>query len=423
MDETNKKGSFIKGLATGVACALLLALIGFFIYSAQIDIPEPAEPTPTTAPVVTLAPTDNIFSGLTNDQLLAKIKGIRDMLDMYSLYGATEDRMIDGIYAGLLSSLQDAYAAYYNQADMAAMMEETSGTYCGIGSLVTQNVYTGVISIVRPFKNGPAYKAGMLKDDIILYVDNMDVTGMELSEVVKLMKGEPKTNVDITVLRGEEQIVLHVTRDYVEVETVEYEMLENNTGYIRVTEFDDVTVEQFKTAIADLEKQGMTSLVIDLRDNPGGLVNSAVKMVDRIITTGVVVYTEDKDKNKSCEYATTAQHLDVPIALLVNENSASASEIFTGALRDYEKAIVVGTNTYGKGIVQIISYLDDNSGIKFTISEYFTPNGTAVHGIGIKPDFEVELDDDLKSLSDIPRDRDSQLKKAMEELQKQVNNN
>lgn len=419
MEENKNRSGFWKGLATGVAVALIIGLAGFFIYTSQIEIPTPdVTPVPTSADVPTLAPNENVFSSITNEQLLSKIKSIKKMLGENALYDFTEADMIDGIYAGVLSSLKDAYAVYYNQKDMASMMEETSGTYCGIGALVSQNVYTGIITIVRPFKEGPAYKAGMHKDDRILFVDNMDVTGMELSEVVKYMKGEPGTNVDITVLRGEEQLVLHITRAQVEVETVEYEMLDDNVGYILVTEFDQVTVEQFKKAISELEKQGMEQLVIDLRDNPGGLVDSAVKMVDRIITTGVVVYTEDKNHNKTCDYATTAQHLDIPIALLVNENSASASEIFTGALRDYEKAIVVGTNTYGKGIVQIITYLDDLSGIKFTISEYFSPKGNAVHGIGIKPDFEVELDDDLKTLSEIPRDRDTQLQKAIEELKK-----
>ena len=427
MDETNNKNGFIKGLATGVACALLIGLIGFFIYASGLDFPKKdAQMKPTAVPsqgaeaTGTPKPGNNLFSSVTDEELLAKLREIRNWLDNNSLYGATDETMVDSVYAGLMYSLGDAYAAYYNKEDMDAMMEETEGTYCGIGTLVTQNVYTGVISIVRPFKDGPAYKAGMKKDDIILLVDNIDVSTMELSEVVKLMKGEPKTPVDITVQRGEEQLVLHVIRDYVEVETVEYEMLENNVGYVRVTEFDDVTVEQFKKAIAELEKQNMTSLVIDLRDNPGGLVNSAVKMVDRIISTGVVVYTEDKDKSKSCEYATTAQHLDVPIALLVNENSASASEIFSGALRDYEKAILVGTNTYGKGIVQVITYLNDGSGIKFTISEYFTPKGIAVHGIGLKPDFEVELPEEVRNLSDIPRDKDTQLQKAVEELKKKT---
>jgi len=419
--ENNDNKKFLSGLALGVVVSLLLALAVLFVYLSGVDVPEiePIGPTPTTAASANVK--GDIFTSVTNEELLSKIKEIKDMIDKNSLYGSTDKEQVDTLLAGLLNSLDDGYSAYYNKENMDALMESTSGTYCGVGILVSQSVITGVITVVRPFKDGPAYNAGMLKGDIIIKVDGISVEDTDLNEVVTHMKGEEGTSVTITVLRGEEEIDLTMKRAKIEVPTVEYEMLENKIGYIQVTEFDDVTIDQFKKAIADLEDKGMVALVIDLRDNPGGLVNTAVKMVDRIVPTGLVVYTEDAAGNRKNDYATTAQEMNIPIAVLVNGNSASASEIFCGALRDYEKAIIVGTQTYGKGIVQVVATLSDGTGVKFTTAEYFTPSGYAVHGKGITPDVVVDLDEELKTLSEIPKDKDNQLKAAVEELLKEIN--
>lgn len=427
MDEQKKfnKGGFAAGLAIGLCAALIIVFAYLWTWSIPED-PNGGETNVTGTPTPTTAAnsgnnsnsgnTENIFSSITNEELLAKIAEINKLIDQGSLYGASDEEKANAVISGILSALNDNYAAYYTVSDMAAMMESTSGTYCGIGALVSQNRLTGEITIVRPFKDGPAYKAGMLKDDVIVSVDGISVDGMDLNEVVTYMKGEPQTTVKIVVKRDGKEIELVITRDKIEVPTVEYELLDGNVGYIQVTEFDDVTTDQFKKAISALEKQGMVALVIDLRDNPGGLVSTAVNMIDRVVPTGIAVYTQDKDGNKSYEYATTAAELKIPVAVLVNGNSASASEIFTGALRDYDKAIVVGTQTYGKGIVQVVTYLSDGSGLKFTISEYFTPKGTAVHGVGITPDIEVELDESLKGLSEIPKDKDNQLQAAVNAL-------
>jgi carboxyl-terminal processing protease len=274
--------------------------------------------------------------------------------------------------------------------------------------------------VVRPFEGGPAFNAGLKKGDVFVKIADIDVAGMDINEAVTHMKGPAGTDVVVTIRRGEELITFTLTRATIEVPTVEYEMLANNIGYIQVTEFDEVTVSQFANAMKDLQKQGMEAIVIDLRDNPGGLVNTAVSMIDRIVPTGVAVYTQDRYGNKDYAYATTAAELNIPCCVLVNGNSASASEIFCGALRDYNKAKIVGTTTYGKGIVQVIQYLSDGSGLKYTISEYFTPGGYAVHGVGIVPDIEVELDEELKTLSEIPKDKDNQLQTAVKELLKQL---
>lgn len=421
------KNKFMTGVITGAACALIAATLMFVVYFASLPASEAeaSESRPLTK--VTSAPVaqepekeaKGVFS-VPDDKMIEKLEYIKEMINNYSLYGASEEDMLDGMYRGLLWSIDDAYSAYYTVDEMKALMESSSGYYCGIGVMVSQNVYTGIITVVKPFKDGPAYNAGMRKEDILIKVEDEEVTGVDLNEVVAKIKGEEGTKVNVTVLRGEEEISMDVTRAWIEVPTIEYEMLEDKIGYISISEFDEVTVEQFNTAITSLEKQKMKGLVIDLRDNPGGLVDSAVAMLDRILPKGLLVYTEDKNGHREEEYAKDKIELKVPLVLLLNENSASASEIFAGAVQDFEKGKVVGTQSYGKGIVQIVAYVNDGSGIKFTVSQYFTPKGNAVHEVGITPDVAVELDDELKTLSEIPKDKDNQLQEAIKVLKEEI---
>ena len=419
------KNKFVTGIITGAACALIAATLLFMVYFASLPTNEAEASESNLNKVTSAADTDvqedaeGVFS-VSNDTMLEKLDYIKNMINTYSLYGATEEEMLEGMYRGLLWSIDDAYSAYYTVDEMNALMESSSGYYCGIGVMVSQNVYTGIITVVKPFKDGPAYNAGMRKEDILLKVEGEDVTGVDLNEVVAKIKGEEGTTVNVTVLRGEEEISMDVTRAWIEVPTIEYEMLDDKIGYISVSEFDEVTVDQFKNAIAELEKQKMEGLVIDLRDNPGGLVDSAVSMLDRILPKGLVVYTEDKNGNRDEEYAKDKTELKVPLVLLMNENSASASEIFAGAVQDFGKGKVVGTQSYGKGIVQIVAYVNDGSGIKFTVSQYFTPNGNAVHEVGITPDVVVELDEELKTLSEIPKEQDNQLQEAIKVLKEEI---
>lgn len=418
------KNKFVTGIITGAACALIAATLLFVVYFASIPLDE-AEASESNGQIsATLTPEEEESKGVLSvpdEELLGKIAYIKEMIDYYSLYGATEEEMLDGIYRGLLWSIDDAYSAYYTVDEMKALTDSTSGYYCGIGVMVSQNVYTGIITVVKPFKDGPAYTAGMQKEDILIKVEDEEVTGVDLNEVVAKIKGEEGTKVNVTVLRGEEEISMDITRAMIEVPTVEYEMLDGKIGYISVLEFDEITVEQFENAIGALEKQRMKGLVIDLRDNPGGLVDSAVQMLDRILPKGLLVYTEDKNGLRDEEYAKDKIELKVPLVVLMNENSASASEIFAGAVQDYGKGKIVGTQSYGKGIVQIVAYVNDGSGIKFTVSQYFTPNGNAVHEVGITPDVVVELDEELKTLSEIPKDKDNQLQEAVKVLKDQIN--
>ncbi len=420
------KNKFVTGIITGAACALIAATLLFVAYFAGLPANEAEAserysqealvPSPTAMPDME----KGVFS-VSDDVMLEKMEYIKKMIEDYSLYGATDEEMLDGIYRGLLWSIDDAYSAYYTEDEMKSLMESSSGYYCGIGVMVSQNVYTGIITVVKPFKDGPAYNAGMRKEDILIRVEDEEVTGVDLNEVVAKIKGEEGTVVNVTVLRGEEEISMDVTRAWIEVPTIEHEMLDDKIGYISISEFDQVTVEQFDNAVTSLEKQKMQGLIIDLRDNPGGLVDSAVAMLDRILPKGLVVYTEDKNGKRDEEYAKDKIELKVPLVLLMNANSASASEIFAGAVQDFEKGTVVGTQSFGKGIVQIVAYVNDGSGIKFTVSQYFTPKGNAVHEVGITPDVVVELDEELKTLSEIPKDKDNQLQEAIRVLKEKIN--
>ncbi|MBO7401766.1 MAG: S41 family peptidase [Lachnospiraceae bacterium] len=425
---SGNKNSFLTGLAVGIVCALSAAMAAILIYLTGVKPETPSgENKPTLSPTSALQPTngasankDDVFTSISNEELLSKLREINGIIDKNSLYGATDEDKANAVIAGILNALNDKYAAYYTIDNMKAFQESTSGTYSGIGALVSQDPYSKEISIVRPFEGGPAYNSGLLKGDVFVKVAGIDVAGMDINEVVSYMKGPAGTDVEITVRRGEELITKTLTRATIEVPTVESEMLDNNIGYIQVTEFDGVTVSQFTNAITKLQKEGMEALVLDLRDNPGGLVDTAVSIADRIVPTGVVVYTEDNTGRRDYNYARTATELNIPVCVLINGNSASASEILCGALRDYNKATIVGTTSYGKGIVQVIQYLSDGSGLKYTISQYFTPSGYAVHGVGIVPDIEVELDEELQKLSEIPKDKDNQLQTAVKELLRQL---
>ena len=262
-----------------------------------------------------------------------------------------------------------------------------------------------------------AAKAGLKKGDILFQVDGKDVSGKKLDEIVTEIKGEKGTEVKLTVLRGEERekVTTSVIRDTIEVQTVEYEMMEDQIGYLAVSEFDSVTYEQYQTALKDLEAQGMKGLVIDLRNNPGGNLDIVCEMLDLILPKGLIVYTEDKDGEKQ-EYTSDADYdYDVPMTVLINGNSASASEIFAGAVQDYEKADIVGTTSYGKGVVQSVYALKDGTCVKLTVAEYFTPKGRSINGKGITPDVEVEYE-----YNEEEPEADNQLERAVEVLKQKM---
>ena len=306
---------------------------------------------------------------------------------------------------------------YYDKEETKALFESTFGEYSGIGVVFSQNANTKISTAVQVYPDSPAEKAGVKAGDILYKVDGEDVTAEDLSEVVARIRGEEGTIVTLTVLRGEnhEEVTLDITRGVVQVQTVTYTMKENQIGYIRITEFDKVTYEQFENALNELTQQGMEGLVVDLRANPGGNLDTVSQILDLLLPKGTIVYTEDKN-GKRQEWTSDEEHqFTQPLAVLVDGNSASASEIFAGAVQDYGIGTLVGTTTFGKGIVQQLIQLPDDTCVKLTISEYFTPNGRNIHKKGIDPDVEVEYVSDEEN-----PDADNQLDAALEEVQKQL---
>lgn len=373
-----------------------------------------------------------------------KLNTLQRIVDEYFLFDEDMDKVEAGIYKGMMSGLDDPYAVYYTPEEYDALSEETEGIYCGIGVLVSQSIDTGLITALRVFPGSPAEEAGMKKGDILYKVKDIDASSEELDVLVQQhIRGPEGTYVDLTVLRDGEEIDLHVERRMVETATVEHQLLEDKTGYIMVTQFDLVTGDQFKAAVDDLESQGMERLVIDLRDNPGGVVESCVDMAAYILPEdqfdGTILsmatktgqaeryYCEDgkirhdvyDGAPRDDKYPRNDGHeMNIPIAVLMNGQSASASEVFAGALQDYGKAILVGTTSFGKGIVQSLIPLTDGSAVKLTVAHYYTPGGSDLHKKGLTPDVEVklELDEDLKGQYDIPLDRDNQVQAAIEAL-------
>lgn len=349
-----------------------------------------------------------------------KVNAINDLIDENFYFDASGDKEREEyIYKGILESLDDPYSVYYTADEYADLMNTSTGSYEGIGVSIQQDVKTKTLTVIRVFQGSGAEEAGMLPKDIIRAVDGRKLDGEEVSEVVTWIKGEPGTTVDVTVYRPstDEELTLTIERKTIDNSTVSYKMRENQIGYIEVTDFYEKTAEQFEKAIDDLQGQGMKSLIVDLRNNPGGYVDVVVEMCNYILKEGTIVYTKDRDGNVVSSYEADGDHsLDIPMVVLVNGDSASASEIFSGCMQDHGIATLVGTTTFGKGIVQHVIPLSDGSAVKLTTQKYFTPNGNDIHGVGIEPDITVELPDELKYEPVIPEDQDVQLQKAIEIL-------
>lgn len=306
---------------------------------------------------------------------------------------ADEEKSADSIYKAYLSSYDDKYTVYYTADEYKKLMESTSGKFYGVGALCSINASGGVM-VLDAFEDGPAYKAGVRDGDVVIKVDDTDITGMDLSSAVALIKGDKGTQVNLTIVRDDKTYVFSIIRDEIITKTVDYKMMENSIGYIQISQFDEVTTEQFKEALTDLNNQGLKGLIVDIRSNPGGLLNVVVDIVDEIIPKGLIVYTDDVNGNRREYNGSSDNEITVPMAVLVDGNSASAAEIFAGAVQDYGKGKIIGTQTFGKGIVQTIQPLTDGSAIKYTIAQYYTPKGQVIQGNGVTPDMVVELPKD-----------------------------
>lgn len=326
-----------------------------------------------------------------------------------------DSKVLDNIYKAYVNAYGDKYTVYYTADEYAKIQESSNGAYYGIGVVVRKND-DGTILVVEPYDGAPGKEAGMRKNDVIVTVNGESVADQDLNSVVAKIKGDEGTTVNIGIRRdGSDDIAeLTVTRRKVEIKTVAYEMLDDSVGLITISEFDKVTAQQFKEAYAQLETLGMKGLVIDIRSNPGGLLNVVVDMLDEILPDGLIVYTEDKYGNRQEYNGSNPDVIDVPLAVLVNGESASASEIFAGAVQDYGAGTIIGTQTFGKGIVQTIRRMSDGSAIKYTMAKYFTPKGQDIHGHGVTPDIVEELSDEFNNITEYDASKDNQLQKAIE---------
>lgn len=399
--------NFIKGLFCGILLVLICAAGTLFYARWKI-----AKIQNGTTAGVTSEKLDLDLS-----QVKRKTGEIEALINAYYLDEIDAQQIEDTLYTGMVAGLDDPYSVYYTQEQLESMEEATSGEYSGIGATLSQDPDTKEISVVSCFEGTPAEEAGLLPGDVITGWNGNPVSDMELSELVSKIKTDPDEHLTLSIERDGEELEVKLTRRAVEVPTVEYEMLEDQIGYIRLLEFDEVTAQQFEEAMSDLESQGMEKLIIDVRNNPGGVLQTVCDMLDQFLPEGLIVYTEDKN-GKRTEYTSDEEHqFTKPLAVLVNGNSASASEIFAGAIQDYGIGTIVGTTTFGKGIVQKIFYLSDGTGLKLTMAKYYTPKGHDIHKKGIQPDVEVELDKDLQNQSSISHEEDNQLKKAISVLQ------
>ncbi len=416
MEEERKMGkknsivSFINGfcVSTTIFCVTLAGMkltgTGLFAYQKEAQGVEET----------VLEEQDSDFTDVIDKKLLA----LNAYIDKFFLSDLNEegidaDKLKEGVYKGYISGLGDIYSEYYTKEEYEDLMESSSGEYDGIGVSITEDESTGCGKIISVNKGSPAESAGMKEDDLIYEVDGEKVVGLDLDTVVSKIRGKEGTKVNITVYRTSENdyVNMDIVRKTIEVITVDYKMLENDIAHVVIARFDANTDELFSEAISKAKAEGAKGFIFDVRSNPGGNYETVCNMLDEILPEGVLVYTMDKNGEK-VEEKSDAACLDMPMTVLINGNSASAAEIFAGAIKDFKAGKIIGTTSFGKGIVQGIYGLPDGSAIKLTISRYYTPSGVKIHGTGIEPDIEIDLDTDAKE--------DVQLNKAIEELKKDM---
>ena len=348
--------------------------------------------------------------GVRNEETLSKLELLQDYIDYYFLYDPDPEAVADSLYNGLLDSLDDPYSVYYDRKAYQSFKESSSGQYYGIGVAVVQDQTTNAISIDQVYRNSPAAEAGILQGDVLKGVEGEDVSYWTLDDVVEKVRGEAGTFVNLTIYRPDtdETLELQVERRQITQDTVWYEMLEDQIGYIILAEFDTVSPAQMQEALDSLYADGMQALVLDLRGNPGGDLDSLVEIGNLFLPEGNIL-TIDYRASGVEEYKSKGEHeIQIPMAVLVDGNTASAAEVLTGAIKDYEKGTIIGTQTFGKGIVQTIFPLGDGTAIKLTVADYYTPAGNNIHKVGIEPDLIVEYDPEAEE--------DNQLEAALAHL-------
>lgn len=413
MEENQKKRTgFGSGMFVGFLLGVLLLGIGVTV-GAHVY-------TSSTNQYLIISPSgikQTAKSDILTNKTVKKIDELMSYIDLYYNDDYDEEDIRNAIYAGTLEGLGDPYSVYYTADEYKDMQINTSGNYYGIGAALSQDAKTKEVTISKVYEGTPAEEAGLKDGDQIIKVNDTESTSKELSALVQEIRGEEGTTVHLQVYRASNNktFEIDVERKNVELPSITSKMLDGGIGYIQISEFQSKTDEQFKSALADLKKQGMKSLIVDVRSNPGGLINAASNILDQILPKGTVVYTEDK-YGKREDYTSDSNCLECPIAVLVNENSASASEIFAGAIKDYNYGTLIGTKTFGKGIVQTVFPLEDGDAVKITTAKYYTPKGNYIHGVGIEPDIELTYKYSGPEDEAYDMKYDNQVQKAIEVL-------
>lgn len=379
-----------------------------------------------TATIFSVTETSGSGFGTAKSGLQSKLNTVNSYLKNNYLYddydvSAMEEMAVKGYVEGL----NEPYTHYYTAEEFEDYISAVEDSYVGIGVVISIDEEAGKIIVVAPVEDSPAYMAGILPGDYILEVDGKPYSAEQMNECVSAIKsGKEGTNVTIKIERGGETMEINVERREISNESVDSKMLDNNIGYVRITSFNtsddkssETTYTEFVSAVDELKSQGMQKMIIDLRDNPGGVLDVVCDIADYLLPEGIITYTETKDGKRE-EYRSDASEYNIPMAVLINKNSASASEILTGALKDYDRAEIIGETSYGKGIVQSVYPFMDGSGMSMTIAKYYSPNGVCIHGVGIEPDYAVSLDEKYAGYyaSSVPEEDDTQLKKAIEVL-------
>ena len=394
---------FIMGLIVGLACTISNTQIVFANRGASDSIVQTA-------------------GAILDEETIHKINELAAYAQVYYYDDMNLGELQDGMLEGLIDGLGDKYSVYYNEEEYKELQLSTTGQYYGIGAGLTQDLDTMVVSITKVYKGTPSEAAGLRNEDIIISVDGVDGTSMEVSELVKLIRGEVGTTVHLEIYRPEtgEYLDFDVERADITLPSVDYALLDNGIGYLLIDAFETDTAHQFELAVEDMMAQGMQALILDVRYNPGGMITSVVDIADAILPEGLIVYVEDKAGNRQDFMSDGDTYMDMPIVVLINEDSASASEILAGAIKDYEYGTLIGTTTFGKGIVQTIFPLLDGDALKLTTAKYFTPNGNYIHKVGIEPDIELEYEYLNPEGEEYERQYDNQILKAIEVLNEEL---
>ena len=415
MEDNNyiKKQKFYKIVMLVIVTAFITCLLTTIYITEKIDIQSNTSNSSTSI-LSNFVSDSNLTKSLKNIEKIVKSKYL-------NVSDIDETKAIDGAIEGYINSLGDEYTEYIPADQMKDYTESIMGNFVGIGIYMVKNTEKNLVQVLTPIRESPAEKVGIKPGDLITKVNGVSYTADQMTEMANTIKGEEGSKVILEVLRGEETLTFEVTREKVNTNPVYSEILENDIGYLEVTSFDEGVAEDFKAKYLSLKEQGIKGLVIDLRDNGGGLVDEALKIVDYIVPKDqTTLITIDKDGKEEITKSKEDQLIKEPIVLLVNSNSASASEIMAGALKDLKYATIVGTKTYGKGVIQQFLTLSNGAGLKITVEEYYTPNKTKINKVGITPDYEVSLE---KNITREPTNaNDTQLNKAKEVLKEKMEN-